>query len=104
MADERESHAERGADRESSAGRVHVVELSPTEGPKHPAFERHCRVKGLAAQWGVSVGFVRDIIKDEPGIIRDGSRKRTGRKYVTASIPESVAIRVHENLTRYRKL
>jgi len=63
------------------------------------ALEKHYRAKDLAALWGVSVKTIRRIFMGEAGVMRlvnDGISKR---KYAVLSIPESVALRVHERLS-----
>lgn len=61
------------------------------------AVEKHYRVKELALLWGFSDNTIIRIFANEPGVIRleSGLGKR---KYTTLSIPESVALRVHERL------
>lgn len=61
------------------------------------AFAKHFRVKELAALWGFSANTVIALFADEPDVLR--LERSTGkRKYVTLSIPESAALRVHERL------
>ena len=62
-----------------------------------PAFEKHYRVAELAALWGFSDATIIKQFSDEPGVLRLGQSVGR-RKYVTLSIPESVALRVHERL------
>jgi hypothetical protein len=63
------------------------------------ALEKHYRVKELAAIWGFSDNTIIRMFAGEQGVIRLESG--TGRrKYTTLSIPESVALRVHERLDR----
>jgi hypothetical protein len=59
-------------------------------------FERHFNIDELAAIWKYSRETVRQLVKDEPGVIkvRNGPRK-TMTRY---SIPESVARRIHTRL------
>jgi len=63
--------------------------------------ERHYRPAELAAMWGFSAGTIRNLIKDELGVLRlQGVGESAGRrKYTTYSVPESVARRLHERLT-----
>ena len=63
------------------------------------------KVSYLAGQWGFSDQFIRDLFKDEPGVIRvlrpEKSNGRKGgfkREYESMRIPESVARRVYERL------
>jgi hypothetical protein len=62
--------------------------------------ERHYSPIQLAELWGVSPQTIREIFKDEPGVLqigRDGTRNR--RRYKTMRIPHSVAERVHARLS-----
>jgi hypothetical protein len=61
------------------------------------ALEKHYRVRELASLWGFSDNTIIRIFAGEPGVIHleSGSGRR---KYTTLSIPESVALRVHERL------
>ena len=61
------------------------------------ALEKHYRVRELAALWGFSDNTIIRMFAREPGVIRleSGAGRR---KYTTLSIPESVALRVHERL------
>jgi hypothetical protein len=63
------------------------------------ALEKHYRVRELAKIWGFCDNTVIRIFAGEPEVIRL-DRSVGQRKYVTISIPESVALRVHEQLTR----
>jgi hypothetical protein len=60
------------------------------------AFERHYRVRDLAALWGLGRETIRKLVKDDPGVVK----VRFGRKkaHVTYSVPESVAARIHTRL------
>jgi len=58
--------------------------------------EKHFTPAELAKLWGVSVQTVRDLFKDEDGVLKlgsDGTRNRRACK--TLRIPHSVAERVH---------
>ncbi len=60
------------------------------------AVEKHYRVKELADLWGFSQNTIIKLFSNEDGVLRLESP--TGkRKYATLSIPESVAILVHES-------
>src|ERR1051325_7889808 len=62
------------------------------------ALEKHFRVRELAALWGFSDNTIIRLFSTEAGVIR--LETGTGRrKYTTLSIPESVALRVHERLS-----
>jgi hypothetical protein len=61
------------------------------------AVQKHYRVKELADLWGFSENTIIKLFSNEDGVLRLESP--TGkRKYATLSIPETVAIRVHERL------
>ena len=62
------------------------------------ALEKHYRVRELAALWGFSDNTIIRMFASEPGVVRleSGAGRR---KYTTLSIPESVALRVHERLS-----
>jgi len=50
--------------------------------------------------WGVSVQTIRDVFRNEEGVLKLGSNgTRTKRRYKTLRIPESVARRVHTRLS-----
>lgn len=63
------------------------------------ALEKHYRVRELAELWGFSDNTIISLFGSEPGVIRleSGAARR---KYTTLSIPESVALRVHERLSQ----
>jgi hypothetical protein len=68
------------------------------------AFEPHFAPKDLAVLWRLSDTKIRRMFEDEPGVLREGEpSRRLGRKlkrrYFTMRIPESVAIRVHRQLS-----
>ena len=63
------------------------------------AIEKHYRVRELASLWGFSDNTIIRLFTAEPGVIRleSGAGRR---KYTTLSIPESVALRVHQRLSQ----
>ena len=62
------------------------------------ALEKHYRVSELAELWGFSPGTVIKLFSHEPGVLKlQGPSGK--RKYTMLSIPESVALRVHERLS-----
>lgn len=63
-----------------------------------PAFEKHFRVKELAELCCVSAKTIRGMFAGEAGVIRIGNHGTGNRTCVVLSIPESVALRVHERL------
>ena len=83
-----------------------AVRTAPSRTPRHIEQsdllkdERHFTPQELAETWGVSVQTIRELFKDEEGVLkigRDGTRMR--RRYKTLRIPESVAERVHTRLS-----
>jgi hypothetical protein len=63
--------------------------------------DNHWSVAQVAEQWGISTDLVRDIFKDEDGVLiveRPGTR--TKRSYSTMRIPESVLERVYNQMSR----
>lgn len=58
-----------------------------------PVSEKHYRVSDLVELWRLSRNVITRLFQYEPGVLKFGS----GR-YVTLSIPESVALRVHLTL------
>src|ERR1017187_9224024 len=63
------------------------------------AFSKHYRVKELASLWGMSPDTVSRLLHKEPGVLRVDNFGSAKRKYSLLSIPESVALRVHERLS-----
>ena len=63
-------------------------------------FEKHWRVSELAERWNYSRRTVIMECRFEPGVMRITNAGNGKRNYETLSIPESVAIRVHERLSR----
>lgn len=65
-----------------------------------PAFERHYRIGELAEIWKLGRETVRQLVKDEDGVIkvRLGLRKAQ----TVYSVPESVAVRIHTRLKHCR--
>ena len=66
------------------------------------AFERHYRLKDLAELWGLDESTVRRLFQDEPGVLKIGraGRRDGKRDYMSIRIPESVALRVHQERSR----
>lgn len=60
--------------------------------------ERHYRVNELAELWGFSRYTIIRLFADEPGVLNLARLGTERRRYVSLSIPESVALRVHERL------
>lgn len=68
------------------------------------ALEKHYTPVELAALWCLAPSKVRELLADEPGVLRIGEpSRRVGKKltrgYFSLRIPESVAVRVHSRLT-----
>ena len=64
----------------------------PTDG----VLELHYSVKQIAASWGLCENAVRDIFRNEPGVVRiHRPKSRTKRAYTTLRIPRCVVERVH---------
>ena len=64
--------------------------------------EKHYTPSELAAMWRLSPATIRKLVRNEPGVLKlqgDGSAHGK-RSYTTFSIPESVALRVHERLAQ----
>jgi hypothetical protein len=70
-------------------------------GPKASgtAFEKHYRVKELAAIWGMSSDTITRLFHNEPGVVRVDNFGSAKRKYAVLSIPETVASLVHARLS-----
>jgi hypothetical protein len=63
--------------------------------------ELHYKVPELAKLWGCSDHFIRDLFKNEIGvlkIVRPEDVRRNKREYVSLRIPANVAAKVHESL------
>jgi len=64
------------------------------------ALERHFSIKEIAKLWGLCENSVREIFKQEPGVIRiERPRSRYKRAYTTIRIPKSVLERVHRRMS-----
>ena len=62
--------------------------------------ERHYSPADLAKAWGVNVETIRNIFREEPGVVKIGEKDpQHKRPYLTLRIPESVAVRVHKRLS-----
>ncbi len=61
--------------------------------------EQHFSVSELAKLWGFSDDFIRELFRNEVGVLKVvRPEKMHKRSYTTLSIPESVVKRVHERL------
>jgi hypothetical protein len=68
---------------------------STSVNPKFGAEEKHFTPHQLAEAWGVDVETIRNIFRDEPGVLKisNASKLRT-----TLRIPKEIAERVHRRL------
>lgn len=64
--------------------------------------EKHYTPSELASVWHLSPATIRKLVRNEPGVLKlEGLGTTHGkRSYTTFSIPESVALRVHERLAQ----
>jgi hypothetical protein len=63
------------------------------------AQEQHMSPAELGKLWGLSARFIRDLFRDEKGVLLiDRPEKMHKRGYSTIRIPSSVAARVHLRL------
>jgi hypothetical protein len=77
-------------------GATHANFSNSAEG----ALERHYSIQEVAELWGLCENSVRDIFRDEPGIVRiQRSKSRYKRAYTTIRIPLSVLYRVHRRMS-----
>jgi hypothetical protein len=68
-------------------------------GREDAALEPHFSIKEIAKIWGLCENSVRDLFKDEPGVIRiQRPKSRFKRSYTTLRIPRSVLDRVHRRM------
>ncbi len=66
---------------------------------KNLLFEKHFTPQQIAALWGFSARFIRELFQDEPGVQKIARPERMHKRgYSTIRIPESVMIRVGLNL------
>ena len=63
------------------------------------AEERHYTPAELAEIWGVDVETIRNLFREEPGVLKIGRPGGKRRGYITLRIPESVAERLHTRLS-----
>jgi hypothetical protein len=62
--------------------------------------ERHYTPAQLAEAWAVSVDKIRDLFRNEEGVLKIGERNpKHKQQYWTLRIPEQVAMRVHKRLS-----
>jgi hypothetical protein len=63
------------------------------------ATERHYTPEELGKTWALSPDTMRRLFENEPGVLIIQKGKSSGRRYRTLRIPESVAARVHRQLS-----
>ena len=64
--------------------------------PKDTTFEPHFSIAELAAKWKLSRETVRQLVKDDPAVVKvRNGRRRAMTRY---SVPASVATRIHTEL------
>lgn len=75
--------------------------FSPPATAPPAALERHYTVAEVAQQWGWSETKVREVFREEAGVLQTKLRTLRPRKRenVTLRIPESVLLRVHARLS-----
>ncbi len=63
--------------------------------------ERHYSPAQLAAMWNFSPAKIRQLLRDEQGVLRlQGLGPSAGKRtYTTYSVPASVAARIHQRLS-----
>jgi hypothetical protein len=62
--------------------------------------EKHYSPADLAKAWGVNVETIRNVFREEPGVVKIGAKVPSHkRSYLTLRIPQSVAVRVHKRLS-----
>jgi len=72
------------------------VRLDPNKmNPAMSADERHFTPQQLAELWGVDVETIRNIFRNEPGVLKISNASKLR---VTLRIPKPVAERVHRRL------
>jgi hypothetical protein len=77
-------------------GRIINSKAAPIPGT---AFEQHFAPAELAKLWGLSAKFVRDLFRNDAGILSiDRPETMHKRGYLTMRIPASVAARVYAQL------
>ena len=78
---------------------------APVQLPEQPGvitFERHWTPKELSAVWRLDETTIRRLFIDEHGVLKIGkSGRRDGKRdYLSLRIPESIAKRVHGELSK----
>jgi hypothetical protein len=60
-----------------------------------PFEERHFTIRELSRMWHFSAEFVRQIVKDEPGVTEWVRQQPGRRRYRVLRVPQSVAERLY---------
>ena len=64
------------------------------------SLECHYSAKEIAELWGLCENSVRELFKNEPGVVRiQRPKSRWKRAYTTLRIPKSVLERVHRRMS-----
>jgi len=64
------------------------------------ASEKHFTPAEVSKLWGISSDLVRDVFRNEPGVLLIGNKTtKIRRGYKTMRIPESVLLAVHTKLS-----
>jgi hypothetical protein len=86
------------ASRKFQAWKPRIVYRKPVD-PTSPILEKHFSPSELAEVWGVDVETIRNLFRNEPGVMKIGDKNpKHKRPYLTLRIPESVAVRLHRRL------
>jgi hypothetical protein len=67
-------------------------------GNNSPFEERHFTIRELSKMWRFSEEFVRQIVKDEPGVTEWVRQQPGRRRYRVLRVPQSVAERLYHLL------
>lgn len=63
------------------------------------AFETHYTVQEIAEKWHLSETVVRNLFREEPGVLKiESPERRFKRGYCSLRLPGSVVERVHTRL------
>jgi hypothetical protein len=64
--------------------------------PSDSVEERHFTIAEVAAMWNLSDEFVRQLVRDEPGVTEWVRQKPGRRRYRVLRIPRSVVARLYK--------
>jgi len=74
----------------------HATEVTEIRGPVQQFEERHYSVAEVAKLWGVCGNTIRDLFRDEPGVLKFHKPVKRGKRgSVSLRIPRSVLEGVH---------